>query len=79
MATQVAIRDVDSDVFREFKAEAVHQGLKMGSALTLAMEKFLSEAKGKKSLLEGWKPTRWGKGTEHLSEQVDDVMYGDPL
>lgn len=23
------------------------------------------------------KPEKWGKGTEHVSEQVDEILYGD--
>ena len=77
METQITVRDVDQDVFREFKAEAVKHGLTMGSALTLAMEKFKAELGKKKQKFTSLKPVSWGKGTEHVSEQVDQIMYGE--
>ena len=74
--TQVTVRDVDSDVFREFKAVAVKRGMKLGTALTIAMEKFKSELGTKKQRFTALQPVSWGKGTEHTSEQVDDILYG---
>ena len=74
--TQITVRDVDKDVFREFKAEATRQGMKVGSALTLAMLKFKSDLRKKKKLTL-WEPVDWGPGNEHVSEQVDDIMYGE--
>ena len=70
----IAIRDVDQDTFQEFKATAVRRGLKIGQALTLAMENFMSQQKrGKFTSL---KPTDWGKGTENISQEVDKILYG---
>ncbi len=77
MGVQITVRDVDPDVFREFKADATRRGFKLGSALTFAMVKFRSELKKKKDKFTILKPTPWGKGTEHLSEEVDKILYGD--
>lgn len=77
MGTQITVRDVDSEVFREFKAEAIKHGLTMGSALTLAMEKFRAELGKKKQKFTSLKPVLWGKGTEQVSEQVDQILYGE--
>ncbi len=71
---QITVRDVDKQVFKEFKANAVQQGLNVGSALTLAMEKFLSQQK--KVKFTSLKPVRWGAGTEQVSEEVDNILYG---
>ena len=76
MGTQITIRDVDRKVFREFKADATKRGLKLGSALTLAMEKFRTEIRGKKPVFTTLKPVSWGKGTERVSEQVDEILAG---
>jgi hypothetical protein len=76
MATQITVRDVDERVFREFKAEAVKRGMTLGSALTLAMEKFKSSLAGKRAKLTAYKPVAWGKGTERVSEEVDAILYG---
>lgn len=73
---QVSIKDVDDQAFREFKAESVREGLKIGKALTLAM-KFWLESKAKKprmSLLE-LKSRSWGKETERTSHEIDKVVY----
>ena len=77
MGTQITVRDVDSEVFREFKAEAVKRGLTIGSALTLAMEKFRSELNKKRPPFTVLKPVAWGKGTEQVSEEVDKILYGE--
>ena len=73
--TQITVRDVDQEVFREFKAEAVKRGLTMGSALTLAMEKFKVELTKKKQKFTTLKPVSWGRGTERVSEEVDKILY----
>lgn len=77
MSTQITVRDVDQEVFREFKAEAIKRGLTMGSALTIAMEKFKAELTKKKPKFTSLKPVPWGKGTEHVSEEVDKILYGE--
>lgn len=75
MATQITVRDVDEHVFREFKAEAVKQGMTLGSALTLAMGHFTSLLSGKRAKLTAYRPVAWGAGTARVSEQVDDILY----
>lgn len=76
MGVQITVREVDKNVFQEFKLEAMRQGLTVGTALTLAMEKFRSELE-KKQKLRLWKPVSWGDGTEHVSEKMDDILYGE--
>ena len=76
MGTQITVREVDPDTFREFKAEATKRGMTLGAALTIAMEKFKSELGRKKMKLSALKPVHWGKGTEHVSEEVDKILYG---
>lgn len=73
---QISVKDVEETVFREFRAESVRGGLKVGRALSLAMKSWLEkkERRPKMSLLD-LKPTDWGKGTERLSEEIDKVLY----
>ncbi len=75
----ITIRGVDTKVFREFKAEAVKEGAKLGNAFTKAMKFWLDkkgkEKHGKKSLLE-LKPFDWGTGTEKSSVKIDETLYG---
>ena len=73
----VTVRDVDPQVFREFKADAVRNGYKLGTALTLAMEKFRSELRRKKEKFTSLKPIHWGKGSEHSSLEIDEILYGE--
>lgn len=73
---QLTIKNVQEEIFREFKAESVRNKLNLGQALTLAM-KIWMEDKQKKSRLNllDLKPKAWGKGTEKTSEEVDSLMY----
>jgi hypothetical protein len=72
---QITVRDVDQEVFREFKADATKQGLTLGKALTLAMKTFhMKTSKTKK--FSSLKPIYWGEGTEQVSENVDEILYG---
>ncbi len=74
---QITIRDVNPTVFKEFKASAVRRGLTLGRAVTLAMEKYDLELKPKKFKFTSLKPVDWGAGTEHVSEDIDSILYGD--
>ena len=73
---QLSVRDVNEKVFREFKAEAVKEGLPLGAAATMAMKLWLDkmEKNPKKSILE-LNPVSWGKGTEKTSKEIDDILY----
>ena len=77
MKTQVTVKEVDEDSFKELKAEAVRRKMGVGAALTLAIENWLSSLKQKKGSLSELKPRNWGPGTEYLSEDVDKVIYGE--
>lgn len=73
---QLSVRAVDERIFRRFKADAVQRGLPLGKALTVAMNQWIAEGRGKKSILD-FKPERWGKGSEHLSRDTDILLYGE--
>lgn len=75
--TQISVRDVNKEVFNEFKALTVKKRVTLGKALTIAMMEWLNEEKEitKKSLLK-MKSWDWGKGTENTSEEVDQILYG---
>lgn len=73
------VRDVDEETLKKFKARAIEEGMKMGKALTEAMEKWLKE-KDKTDLdpkqLLRIKPFDWGAGTERTSKEIDEILYG---
>lgn len=79
MRLTIAVRGVNPDVFRRFKAEAVSRSLSVGAAATEAFRCWL-EAKAhrakKKESFFGLKPWDWGPGTEHASSEIDEVLYG---
>ena len=80
MAKTVAIRDLDEETFRKFRAVAIEEKLKTGEALTLAMKKWIEEEKMKnkpniKNLLK-IKPIRMGKKKVRWSEEIDEFLYG---
>ncbi len=78
----VTIRNVNPESWKDFKATAVKEGLAVGEALNLALKKFVKEV-GEKKKVEGhkeiWdlKPVRFqGPDAEHLSQKVDEILYG---
>jgi len=77
MPIQITIRDVDEKIFREFKAETIRKGMKLGAAINFAMEKFRADLHEKKAKFTMLKPVDWGPGTERVSEEVDAIMYGE--
>ena len=75
-STQITVKEVNEKAFQEVKAEAIKRKLNVGTALTLAIECWISSLKKTTGTLSDLKPRDWGKGTEYLSEQVDDILYG---
>ena len=73
---QVTIKNVDEDAFSELKAEAARKKLPVGGALSLAIEKWVSESKKPLLPLTEWKTVKGGPETRFLSEQIDEILYG---
>jgi len=71
---QLSVRDVNEEVFQEFKAKAVSEHLTVGKAMTLAMKQWMHIHEPKKSFLR-LKPISFGKGTENLSRNIDKELY----
>jgi plasmid stability protein len=72
------IRNIDEGVFRRLKARAAAEGKTVGEALTEAMKVYTAWALPfeKKGSLLDLKPFDFGKGTEHLSDEIDEIVYG---
>ena len=80
MTKTVAIRDLDEETFRKFRAVAIEERMKVGDAMTIAMKKWIEEEKMKnkpniKNLLK-IKPIRMGKKKVRWSEEIDEFLYG---
>ena len=73
---QLSIKNVEQEIFREFKAESVRDGLEVGESLNMAMKLWIDahQRKPRMSFLN-LKPKDWGKGAERLSEEIDKVLY----
>jgi len=74
----LTVRGLNDGVFKRFKAKAVEEGMKLGEALTQAMELWIKERgmKPKTSLLD-IRPFKWGEGTEKVSTEIDKILYGE--
>jgi len=71
------IRELDEDVYRQAKARAAIEGISVGRAVSEALRKWLAEGdRPKKRSILDLKPEHFGKKTEHLSEEIDTVVYG---
>jgi hypothetical protein len=74
----ITIRGLNESVFRKFKARAVEEGMKLGEALTQAMESWIKQRPVKKSMtLLDIESFNWGPGTERSSLEIDKIIYGD--
>lgn len=80
--TFIGVREVDEEVFRQFRAMTVRRRIKLGEAITKAMENLLEEQKIKEKkkkrlhYLDEVKPLSFGNGTENTSEEIDKIVYG---
>ena len=81
MRKDIAIRGVDEDILRRFRAKSIEERMKMGDALNLAMKHWVHEEKTKKmkpdprNLLK-IKPIRVGGKKVRWSEEIDEILYG---
>jgi plasmid stability protein len=73
----ITIRNLDASVFRKFKARAVQEGMKLGEAVAQAMDMWTKRgtAKQRGRLLE-IEPFDWGEGTQKVSVEIDQILYG---
>ncbi len=74
----ITIRDLNEEVFRKFKARAAENGVKLGTALTKAMELLIETERDKPvKKLGSIRPFSWGRGTETTSSEIDELLYGE--
>ncbi|MGQ4915983.1 MAG: hypothetical protein ACP6IU_14725 [Candidatus Asgardarchaeia archaeon] len=79
----ITIRGVDERLYREFKIEAVKQGLKIGEALNEAIRYWLKQKRKMRKKVSKrdplWDiiehPIDWGAETD--ASRVDKELYGD--
>ena len=85
MTEGITVRSVNSDLWRELKVAAVKEGMTLGEAMNLALQKWLQERKdasrgSKRKSFWSLKPIRFegaDKGKlKKLSTLVDETLYG---
>ena len=77
--TFIGVRDVDEETFRKFKAAMLEQRMKLGNALTKAMDAYMKQNKTQnrpltKNLLN-IKPIKLGRKV-NWSKEIDETLYG---
>jgi len=72
------IGNLDETAYRELKARAALSGRTIGDLLNEAIRSYLSrpESLPKRASLADLIPEPYPRGSEHLSEEVDNVVYG---
>ena len=74
----LTIRHLDETVFRKFKAKAAEEGMKLGQALTQAMEAWIRQSPRARAIkLTDMETSDWGKGSESTSVDIDEILYGE--
>lgn len=76
--TFIGVRDVDEKTFRRFKSLSIEQKMKLGEALTSAMQLMIEKQRiiTKEKKVPKVKPFPWDKGSERTSMEVDEIVYG---
>ena len=72
------IRNLDAETYRRLKAHAALTGKSIGEAMNEAMRVYLERrpARARVGTLADWKPVAFPPGNEHLSEEIDRILYG---
>jgi plasmid stability protein len=81
MATTMdtTIRNLDEQAYRAFRARAVMLGRNVGDLLNEAMRAYLARIPVAQpaSSLRALEPEAFPEGNEHLSQEIDAIVYGD--
>ena len=75
----VTIRKLDEATYRALKARAALNGVTIGELVNEAMKAFLGrpDASMKRpGSLESFRPEPFPPGNEHLSDEIDRIVYG---
>lgn len=72
------IRNLDDDVYRHLKARAALRGTTVGELVNEALRAWLRLPDGtrRRRSLADLRPEPYPDGNEHLSEEIDGVVYG---
>ena len=72
------IRNLDPQVYRSLKARAALTGRNVGDLVNEALRGYLGRPAPaeKRGSLRQLEPVEFAKGNEHLSEEIDAIVYG---
>ncbi len=72
----ISVRNVDDALFKEFKIAAARRDKNVGQAMNEAMRGWLDQQEGKTIPITRMRTFDFGKGTERLSQEIDETLYG---
>jgi plasmid stability protein len=72
------VRNLDEQAYRALRARAVLEGRTVGDLITEAIRGYLVRATNlqKRGSLRALKPEPFPAGNEHLTSEIDSVVYG---
>ena len=73
------IRNLDEGAYRRLRARAVLTGRTVGELVNEAITSYLAarpEPRSRDASLADLAPEDYGEGQEHLSDEIDTVVYG---
>ena len=76
------IRNIDDGLYKSLKAQAASEGRAIGEVLNDAIREYLFTRKVRRRkgrVKPGFldlEPVDFGPGNEHLSEEIDQILYG---
>ena len=72
------IRNLDEVTYRQLKARAALEGKTLGEAVNDALRTYLAHPQDphRTGSVFDLPHADFGPGTEHLSEQIDEIVYG---
>ena len=73
------IRNLDEETYRALKARAALTGKTIGNLLNEAIQSYLARPETiskRPGSLNDLIPEKYPKGNEHLSEEIDTIVYG---
>jgi len=81
MSKTFAVRDMDGETFRKFRALAIEERMNTGEALTIAMRAWIKEKEGGKKRSDPKNLRKISgiirtKDKVKWSEEVDEFLYG---
>ncbi len=73
------IRNIDDEAYQRLRTWAAHHGLGMGEALSRLALQHAHLPHNPKRKVSIWelKPTSWGPGSEHTSQEIDEIVYDE--